>query len=102
VDLGAILVSNVNLLSRFLYSFKNIHLGSRRRFQIHAGFIFEDMVKRDLAGMGFTVTDIKRINRSMWSSHMVTPSTISNARTIGSTLRKWSRTVLSSFATTVP
>lgn len=63
LDLGDRIVSNVNLLSRFLYAFKNVHLGSRRRFQIHAGFIFEDMVKRDLARMGFTVTDIKRINR---------------------------------------
>lgn len=63
LDLGDRVVSNVNLLSRFLYAFKNVHLGSRRRFQIHAGFIFEDMVKRDLDGMGFTVTDIKRINR---------------------------------------
>ena len=63
LDLGDRVVSNVNLLSRFLYAFKNVHLGSRRRFQIHAGFIFEDMVKRDLDRMGFTVTDIKRINR---------------------------------------
>ena len=63
LDLGDRVVSNINLLSRFLYSFKNVHLGSRRRFQIHAGFIFEDMVKRDLTRMGFHVTDIKRINR---------------------------------------
>lgn len=63
IDIGPLLVSNVTLLSRFVYAFKNIHLGSRRRFQIHAGFIFEDMVKRDLARMGFTVADIKRINR---------------------------------------
>lgn len=63
LDLGDRVVSNVNLLSRFLYAFKNVHLGSRRRFQIHAGFIFEDMVKRDLERMGFTVTNIKRINR---------------------------------------
>jgi len=64
IDMGDAVVSNVNLLSRFLYAFKNIHLGSRRRFQIHAGFIFEDMVKHDLERMGFTVTDIKRINKS--------------------------------------
>ena len=63
LDLGDRIVSNVKLLSRFLYAFKNVHLGSRRRFQIHAGFIFEDMVKRDLVRMEFTVTDIKRINR---------------------------------------
>lgn len=63
IDLGDTVVSNVTLLSRFLYSFKNIHLGSRRRFQIHAGFIFEEMVKRRIADMGFRVTDIKRVNR---------------------------------------
>ncbi|CAN5238678.1 hypothetical protein BH11PSE4_BH11PSE4_13650 [soil metagenome] len=63
IDTGYMVVSNVNLLSRFLYAFKNVHLGSRRRFQIHAGFIFEDMVKRDLSVMGFQVTDVKRINR---------------------------------------
>ena len=63
IDRGDAVVSNVNLLSRFLYAFKNLHLGSRRGFQVHAGFIFEDMVKRDLSGMGFQVTDIKRINR---------------------------------------
>jgi hypothetical protein len=63
IDGGDAVISNVNLLSRYLYSFKNIHLGSRRRFQIHAGFIFEDMVKRDLSAMGFQVTDVKRINR---------------------------------------
>lgn len=63
IDGGDVVISNVNLLSRFLYAFKNIHLGSRRRFQIHAGFIFEDMVKRDLSAMGFQVTDVKRINR---------------------------------------
>lgn len=63
IDAGNVVISNVNLLSRFLYAFKNVHLGSRRRFQIHAGFIFEDMVKRDLSAMGFQVTDVKRINR---------------------------------------
>jgi hypothetical protein len=63
VGAGDVVVSNVNLLSRFLYAFKNVHLDSRRRFQIHAGFIFEDMVKRDLSAMGFQVTDTRRINR---------------------------------------
>lgn len=63
IDLGNTVVSNVNLLSRFLYAFKNIHLDSRRRFQVHAGFIFEEMVKQNIAGMGFHVTDIKRVNR---------------------------------------
>ncbi|BDW94340.1 hypothetical protein MACH10_00250 [Thalassospira tepidiphila] len=56
-------ISNVNLLNRFLYDFKNRHLESRRRFQIHAGFIFEDMIKRELEEMGFDVKGIKRIRR---------------------------------------
>jgi len=43
VDVGDAFVSDVNLLSRSLYAFKNVHLGSRRRFQINAGFIFEDI-----------------------------------------------------------
>lgn len=63
IEAGGYVVSNVNLLTRFLNAFKNIHLGSRKRFQIHAGFIFEDMVAADLADYGFTVTDITRINR---------------------------------------
>jgi len=41
-ETGGYVISNVNLLTRFLNAFKNIHLGSRKRFQIHAGFIFED------------------------------------------------------------
>lgn len=63
VAVGDKVVSNVNLLMRFLNAFKNFTLEGRKRYQIHAGFVFEDMVKRDLAKMGFTVTDIKRINR---------------------------------------
>jgi len=63
IETGGYMVSNVNLLTRFLNAFKNIHLGSRKRFQIHAGFIFEDKVAADLARYGFKVTDITRINR---------------------------------------
>jgi hypothetical protein len=63
IRVGDTVISNVNLLSRFMYAFKNIDLGSRKRFQIHTGFIFEDMVKRDLEALGFTLTGIKRINR---------------------------------------
>ena len=60
---GGNLVSNVNLLMRFLNAFKNFTLEARKRYQVHSGFVFEDMVKRDLAELGFAVTDIKRINR---------------------------------------
>jgi hypothetical protein len=63
IDLGDRFVSNVNLLSRFLYNYKNLRLDGRRRFQIHSGFIFEKMVKRELETRSFRVTDIKRINR---------------------------------------
>jgi hypothetical protein len=63
VVLGDKVVSNVNLLMRFLNAFKSVALESRKRYQIHSGFVFEDMVKRDLDTLGFAVTDIKRINR---------------------------------------
>ena len=63
IAVGDNVVSNVNLLMRFLNAFKNTTLEARKRYQVHSGFVFEDMVKRDLARMGFTITDIKRINR---------------------------------------
>ena len=63
VELGDILASNVNLLGRFLYAFKNACLDKQRKYQVRAGFLFEDMVKEKLAGFGFDVTEIKRINR---------------------------------------
>ncbi|MBN9540452.1 MAG: hypothetical protein BGN99_01230 [Alphaproteobacteria bacterium 65-37] len=78
IDLGDLMVSNINLLSRFLYAYKNIHPGSRRRFQIHAGFIFEGMVKKDLVEMGFSVTGIKRINRKEFDVVATKGSTIYN------------------------
>lgn len=71
--------SNVNLLTRFLNAFKNLHLGSRRRFQIHAGFIFEDKVAGDLAKLGFTIMGhIKRINRAEFDVVTVRGDTIYN------------------------
>lgn len=78
IDLGDMVISNINLLSRFMYAFKNVHLNSRRRFQIHAGFIFEDMVKRDLDLMGFTVTKTKRINRKEFDVIAIRGDTIFN------------------------
>ncbi len=63
VELGDILTSNVNLLGRFLYAFKNACLDKQRKYQVRTGFLFEDMVKEELAGFGFEVTEIKRINR---------------------------------------
>lgn len=63
VEVGGIYMSSVTLLSRFLYYWKNVCLNHIRRFQIRSGFIFEENVKASLALQGFTVTEIKRINR---------------------------------------
>lgn len=63
IELDLKYISNVNLLMRFLYYFKNIVLNRKKRFQIHAGFVFEDIVKQQLSDAGFFITDIKRINR---------------------------------------
>jgi Holliday junction resolvase len=56
-------ISNLNLLMRFLYYFKNQILYKKKRFQIHSGFVFEDMIKKELSEKGFNVMDITRINR---------------------------------------
>lgn len=63
IDMGAYHVSTVTLLSRFLYHWKSICLNRIRRFQIRSGFLLEDSVKIALSQQGFTVTDVKRINR---------------------------------------
>lgn len=63
VEINGMLHGNVVLLSRFLNAFKNDHLASRRRFVIHSGFIFEEMVKSELEAMGFEVKPIKRVSR---------------------------------------
>lgn len=63
IDIEGVLFSNENMVIRFLYNFKNKHLESRKRYQIHSGFIFEDIVKKQLENMGFDIKDIKRINR---------------------------------------
>jgi hypothetical protein len=63
IELNSTYISNVNLLMRFLYYFKNVFLNRKKRFQIHSGFVFEDIVKNELSRFGFDVTDIKRINR---------------------------------------
>lgn len=57
------LESTVTLLSRFIYSWRAYILDRRKRFQIRAGFIFEDLVKAALEKQGFAVQDIVRINR---------------------------------------
>lgn len=56
-------LSTVTLLSRFMYSWRARILERKKRFQIRAGFIFEDQVKLTLEEQGFIVQDIVRINR---------------------------------------
>lgn len=58
------LVSNVNLLTRFLNDYKTVALSPQKRFQIRSGFIFEKKVCEVLKAAGFAVTDITRIDRS--------------------------------------
>ena len=56
-------LSTVTLLSRFIYSWRARILERKKRFQIRAGFIFEDRVQLSLEEQGFIVQDIVRINR---------------------------------------
>lgn len=56
-------MSTVTLLSRFVYSWRARILDRKKRFQIRAGFIFEDEVRLALEKQGFVVQDIVRINR---------------------------------------
>lgn len=63
IELGDSYLSTVTLLSRFVYYWKSVCLNRVRRFQIRSGFIFENSVKAALTAQGFTVTDVKRINR---------------------------------------
>ncbi len=56
-------VSTVTLLSRFVYYWRARILDRKKRFQIRAGFIFEDQVKLALERLGFTIQDVVRINR---------------------------------------
>lgn len=56
-------LSTVTQLSRFAYSWRARILDRNKRFQIRAGFMFEDVVKNALEKQGFIVQDIVRINR---------------------------------------
>ncbi|WP_053842631.1 hypothetical protein [Paracidovorax avenae] len=60
---GGTRMTTVTLLSRFAYSWKTTCLNKVKRFQIRSGFIFEDQVKKELTRQGFTITDLKRIER---------------------------------------
>ncbi len=78
IESGGKVLSTVTLLLRFAYEFKNRHLESRRRFQIHAGFIFEDMVTAVLQEAGFTDMKVTRINRKEFDVVTVKDGVIHN------------------------
>lgn len=63
IAVGETYVSTVTFLGRYLYYWKSACLNRIRRFQIRAGFIFEDNVRAALVKQGFTVTSVKRIDR---------------------------------------
>ena len=54
--------STVTLLSRFAYWWRARTLDRIKRFQIRAGFLFEDTVSAELEAQGFELHDITRIN----------------------------------------
>lgn len=63
IQIGEEYHSTVTLIERFAVHWKNRCLGKSRRFQIRAGFIFEESVKRALREQGFEVSDVRRIDR---------------------------------------
>lgn len=56
-------LSTVSLLSRFIYSWRARILEQNKRFQIRAGFIFEDQVKAALEKQGLAIQEIVRIDQ---------------------------------------
>lgn len=54
--------STVTLLSRFAYWWRARTLDRIKRFQIRAGFLFEDTVSAELEAQGFELQHITRIN----------------------------------------
>lgn len=63
MKVGTFYKSNVNLILRFFYNLKNTSLNRSKQFQIRSGFIFEDLVKRELSTFGFQMMDVKRIKK---------------------------------------
>ncbi len=64
VLVGGVYRSTVTLLSRFVYRWRAQSLDRQKRFQIRAGFIFEEAVAAELEQQGFVVQGITRITRS--------------------------------------
>lgn len=80
VLIGGRYLSTVTLLSRFMYSWRARILDRKKRFQIRAGFIFEDEVRFALQKQGFVVQDIVRINRQEFDVVTVRDNVIWNVQ----------------------
>ncbi|MFH2142173.1 MAG: hypothetical protein ABIJ97_07110 [Bacteroidota bacterium] len=78
IKVGSYYNSNLNLMMRFLYYYKNVVLYKIKRFQIHSGFVFEDIIKEKLKGKGFKITDITRINQKEFDVVTIKDNTIHN------------------------
>lgn len=55
-------ITSVVLINRFITNRILSYLNKQKKFQIHSGFIFEDMVKEILHENGYELTDIVRID----------------------------------------
>lgn len=73
-------LSTVTQLSRFAYFWRARILDRNKRFQIRAGFIFEDVVKEALEKQGFIVQDIVRINRQEFDVVSIRDSVVWNVQ----------------------
>jgi hypothetical protein len=80
VHLNGRYLSTVTLLSRFVYFWRARVLDRQKRFQIRAGFIFEDAVKQALAKQGFVIQDIVRLNRQEFDVVMIRDQVIWNVQ----------------------
>lgn len=72
--------STVTLLSRFAYWWRAQTLDRIKRFQIRAGFMFEETVKAELEAQGFQCRNITRINHREFDVVTVRGSTIWNVQ----------------------
>lgn len=72
------LVSNVTLLSRFVYAWRDRVLLRKKRFQIRSGFIFEKRVRAVLEDAGFASTSIRRVERKEFDVVMTRDNVIHN------------------------
>lgn len=80
VLVGGVYRSTVTLLSRFMYYWRAVSLDRRKRYQIRAGFIFEQAVAHELAKQGFAIQDITRINRHEFDVVTVRDGTVWNVQ----------------------